>query len=244
MSQANVLEVVLVDVYFQPIMAQVLDRKDGHAGTGQDARVHSSFGDYAVKRSANAGVVQCRARLRDSRISLRFACLRHAAAGERRLVASLGLVELLRTYRLSFVKHLVTLEGGFGEREIRVGGGNLLLGSCTCGAGAITGSSLLGVVNYGQHLAPLDPVAFVDADLHDVPHRLGRELAGLGSPHRADRFQQVGRVYPLGDEDRRARCFWRCAARARFAGTTSQSKSCGEYKRYAICVTHGVTTGD
>jgi hypothetical protein len=75
----------------------------------------------------------------------------------------------------------------------------LLGGKVGCGRAVYCGSRL-GVVYYGEHLTALNVISFVSPDLDDVPYHLAGDLAGLGGPYSAYRFQQIGHVGLLHGE--------------------------------------------
>ena len=124
----------------------------------------------------------------------------------------------------------------------------LLGGKVGCGRAVYSGSRL-GVLDYGEHLAALNVISFVGADLDDVPHHLACGVAGLRRTYRAYSFQQIGHVGLLHREHGNVSHGFRRWSRAGFlARATGEANNREEHQKRksksGIHTIHGITTGD
>ena len=96
-------------VRFEAIVTRALHREQHHAGRSEVSDLHSFLGDHAIERSEQARVaLHClRFRKRSARLCLSRMC--HFELGLSCRVASLHLIEFLRTHRFLAIQVFVAL---------------------------------------------------------------------------------------------------------------------------------------
>src|SRR5579862_4372270 len=197
LSLVHIAKVCFIHRGFEAIVTKVFDGKDWHAGTGERSDIGSFFRYEAIEWSHDMCVTNGSAGLLQRSFRLRLPGTRHLAACLSALIARLDLVEFLRAHRLLFKKGLVAFKGRIGEREIRFGRGDLLLGRRIRRRSVVESGARLRVVNDSKNLPALDAIPFVHRYFEDVAHHLSRQLAGLCRAEGSHRLDYIGN----------ARCF-------------------------------------
>ena len=104
----------------------------------------------------------------------------------------------------------------------------MLLGCSVGSSRAINRGPRLRVVDHCQHLAALDAVSFVGADLYDVSHRLAGEFAGLRGMYRPHSFQKIRDIGSLHlKHGNMAYGFRRRGGLLPLAGAAAETAHCG-----------------